>query len=349
MLLRPFRDDERQLYNQVVTHPLQSWEWGEFRKKTGQKVERVGLFEGGKLSRAFQVTFHDLPVGGQTVGYFPKGTMPDEEQLAALRQLAQANNALFIKMEPNVAQKVGTPSAHDQIAEFLTNNGAVPGKPLFTRYTFQLDLTKNEDELLANLNQKTRYNINVAAKKGVQIIESTSSEGMEQHLQILAETTQRQGFFAHTPEYFRTMWETLGSSGMMRIFHAVYEDQILVSWIMFIFNGVLYYPYGASRSIFREVMASNLMMWEMIKFGKAQGCTMFDMWGSLGPEPDPKDPWFGFHRFKKGYGGDLTEFLGTYDLVMNQPLYKVFRVVENVRWKVLRAQAKIRQLTSKSS
>jgi len=106
---------------------------------------------------------------------------------------------------------------------------------------------------------------------------------------------------------------------------------------------VLYYPYGASRSAHRDVMASNLMMWEMIRFGKAQGCRMFDMWGSLGPEPDPNDPWFGFHRFKKGYGGDLVEFLGTYDLVLNEPLYKVFRVAENVRWKLLKLKARLRR------
>ncbi|MBP9819450.1 peptidoglycan bridge formation glycyltransferase FemA/FemB family protein, partial [Candidatus Woesebacteria bacterium] len=102
-----------------------------------------------------------------------------------------------------------------------------------------------------------------------------------------------------------------------------------------------YYPYGASRSLHRDVMASNLLMWEMIKFGKAQGCTTFDMWGSLGPEPNEKDPWFGFHRFKKGYGGDLMEFLGTYDLVVDPPLYKIFNIGENLRWKWLKFRLKL--------
>lgn len=343
MLLRPLREEEKQLYNSVVQHPLQSWEWGEFRKQTGLKVERVGFFENGRLQKALQVTFHPIPLLNKNAGYFPKGFMPDEEQLAALRQLGTQRDALFIKMEPNVAQPVGTPSAHTTIGKFLLENGAKPGRPLFTKYTFQLDLSKPEDELFAGLTSKTRYNVNLAHKKGVQILENTTEAGMEEYIKILEETTTRQGFYAHGPDYFRKMWATLGSSGMLRIFEAHYEGQILVSWVMFVFNGVLYYPYGASRSAHRDVMASNLMMWEMIMFGKREGCRVFDMWGSLGPEPNPRDPWFGFHRFKKGYGGQLVDFLGTYDLVLNEPMYNIFRIAENLRWKVLRLKARLRR------
>jgi lipid II:glycine glycyltransferase (peptidoglycan interpeptide bridge formation enzyme) len=273
--------------------------------------------------------------------------MPDEEQLSALKQLGKRHNALFIKLEPNVAEKVGNPSAHETIGAFLTDNGCVPGKALFTRYSFQLVLTKPVEELFENASSKTRYNVNLAAKKGVTIRENTSEAGMEQYIQILEETTHRQGFYAHTPDYFRKLWKTLSTSNMIRIFEAWYEDTVLVSWVMFVFNGVLYYPYGSSRSIHRDVMASNLMMWEMISFGKEQGCNMFDMWGSLGPEPDPKDPWFGFHRFKKGYGGDLVEFVGTYDLVVDTRFYNLFRTVEEWRWRFLRTKAKIMQLLPK--
>jgi lipid II:glycine glycyltransferase (peptidoglycan interpeptide bridge formation enzyme) len=326
----------------VVHHPLQTWEWGDFRQKTGVKVERVGFFQNGKLHHALQVFFHPIPgLGSMTAGYFPKGDMPDEEQLSAVKQLGKKHGAIFVKMEPNIGHKVDSPSALPQVADFLQKNGAVPGKPLFTKYTFQLDLTPTEDELFAQLNSKTRYNVNVAFKKGVQIFENSTAEGMEQYLQILAETTKRQGFYAHSPEYFRQLWQTLGNTGMLRIFEASYDNQVLVSWIMFVFNNVLYYPYGASRDLNRDAMASNLMMWEMIKFGKQQNCTMFDMWGSLGPEPDSKDPWFGFHRFKKGYGGDLVEFLGTYDMLINPPLYSLYKIAENVRWKYLRLKAKL--------
>jgi lipid II:glycine glycyltransferase (peptidoglycan interpeptide bridge formation enzyme) len=336
MLIRPIRPEERDEYNKVVAHPLQSWEWGEFRQKTGLTIERLGFFENGKLKNGIQASFHPIPVIGKTAGYIPKGYMPDDEQLAAISQLGKKNNALFVKLEPNVASPVESVSAHHHVAEYLLKHGCQVGRSLFTKYTFILDLTKDEEALFAGLSSKTRYNVNLAYKKGVRIYENTSEEGMENYIKILEATTQRQGFYAHSPSYFRTMWQTLGKSGMLRIFHASYEDKILTAWIMFIFNGVLYYPYGASVREHRDVMANNLLMWEMIKLGKAEGCTSFDMWGSLGPEPDPKHPWFGFHRFKKGYGGVLHETLGTYDLVTDTRFYGMFRVAEELRWKLLR-------------
>lgn len=341
MIIRTILPEEKDIYNKVVNHPLQSYEWGEFRKKTGIEVERIGFFEQGKLVRGIQATFHHIPIFNKKAGYVPKAEMPDQDQLAALKQLGQQRNALFVKLEPNVAEKVDTLSAHHSIAQFLLNHDAKPGRPLFTQHTFILDLTKDEETLFGNLESKTRYNVNLAHKKGVRIFEDTSKEGMEQYISILEATTQRQGFYAHGPDYFRTMWDTIGNSGMMRIFHATYQNTILVSWIVFVFNGVLYYPYGASLRAHRDVMASNLMMWEMIKFGKAQGCTSFDMWGSLGPNPDKKHAWYGFHKFKKGYGGILHRSLGTYDLIIDHRLYAPFRIVENMRWKYLRLRASL--------
>ena len=69
---------------------------------------------------------------------------------------------------------------------------------------------------------------------------------------------------------------------------------------------------------------------------KRAGCQRFDFWGSLGPEPDIKDPWYGFHRFKEGYGGELVEFVGTWDLVINPLLYSAYKIVDRIRWRILR-------------
>lgn len=343
MIIRDVRPEEKSLYNRVVSHPLQSWEWGEFRHQTGVEIERLGLFDGGQLKKGIEVTFHPLPgpLKNYTVGYFPKGYYPDEDQLSAVRQLAKKHNALFVKLEPNVPLPADGAATHQKLHDFLINNGAELGRPLFTKYTFQIDLTQPEDRLFSKLKNKTRYNVNLAHRKGVKIYENTSQEGMEQYLEILKETTSRQGFYAHGPEYFRKMWKELGDSGILKIFNAVYEDTIIVSWVMFLFNDVLYYPYGASRSVHRDVMASNLMMWEMMRYGKEQGCHTFDLWGSLGPKPDKNNPWFGFHRFKKGYGGQLVEFPGSYDLVIQPQLYKIFRVGDNLRWKWLRLKTRL--------
>lgn len=342
MIVREVDPSEHKAYNSVVHHPLQSWEWGEFRKQTGHKIKRLGLYENGIIRNGFQVSFHSIPHFSQPVGYCPRGYTPDTQQLTALQEIAQKEKALFIKLEPNVAQPISQSSELDPLKKLLEKHDAVPGRPLFTKYSFQLDLTQSEEDILRNMTSKTRYNASLASRKGVTIRENTSKEGMDQYIEILEETTSRQGFYAHDAQYFHTMWDSIGQSGMLRIFEAVYQEKVLVSWIMFVFNGVLYYPYGSSRNIHREVMASNLMMWEMIRFGQNTGCHLFDMWGSLGPEPNENDPWYGFHKFKKGYGGELVEFLGTYDVVYNQPMYSIFTVANNLRWKWLRFKAKIR-------
>lgn len=341
MLIREILPQEQALFNQVVKHPLQSYQWGEFRKQTGVQVERLGFFVNGEIKQALQVTFHKLPIINRFVGYFPKGDAPDDNQMAALQQLAKKYNALYIKMEPNVKKPLDQKPDDNPHIKALKKFQIEEGRALFTKYTFELDLTLSEEILMSKQSSKTRYNIKLASKKGVQIVEDSSERGLEDYLKILAETTKRQGFYAHTPDYFRKLWATLKDSGMMHIFKAVYENKVLVVWIVFVFNGVLYYPYGASSIVHREVMASNLMMWEVIRFGQAQACKSFDMWGSLGPEPDPKNPWYGFHRFKKGYGGELVEFIGSYDLVNDYPMYKLYILAEDLRWKFLRLKKEI--------
>ena len=176
MIIRSIREEEKELYNLAVAHPLQSWEWGEFREKTGVKIERLGFFEGEKLINGLQVTFHKIPLPGinKKIGYLPKGFTPDGDQLAALKQLAKQNNALFIKLEPNLFHSAETPPNFKRLSKTLEENGAVPGRPLFTKYTFQLDLTQPEDKLFANLTSKTRYNVNLSYKINVSDISGKS-------------------------------------------------------------------------------------------------------------------------------------------------------------------------------
>ena len=341
MLIRPIREDEKEKFNLAVSHPLQTWQWGEFRKKTGVKVERIGFFENGELKKALQVTFHKLPKVDYTVGYYPRGFQPNEDQISALKQLGQKHKALFVKMEPNTVVKVENKANFKQLAKFLVEQGCEPGRPLFTKHTFQLDLTPSEDELFSNLKSKTRYNVRLASKKGVQVVEDSSSQGLQVYLDILQETIDRQGFYAHDTNYFLKMWEQLHDGDMMKIFHAVYDNQTLASWIIFKLHDTLYYPYGASRNLHRDVMASNLLMWEVILYGKREGCKTFDMWGALGPKAGKNHPWYGFHRFKRGYGGDLMRFIGTYDLVLEPIFYSIFRILDNIRWKFLRLKTKL--------
>lgn len=331
MIIREVYSEDKQNFNHSVTHPLQSWEWGEFREKTKIKVLRIGQYDQTNLKNGLQITFHQVPKTNFTIGYAPKCLMPTLEILAALTKIGKENNCIFIKLEPNVPHR---PESNEE--KFLLANGCINGRPLFTKYTFQLDLTPNEDILLNQMNSKTRYNVRVAQKHGVLVSEDNSYAAFQEYLHLTFTTTKRQKFYAHNTEYHKIMWETLMPSGIAHLLKAIYQNKTLVTWIVFVFNNTLYYPYGASSREHKEVMASNLMMWEVIRFGKLMGCKVFDMWGSLGPNPSSKDPWYGFHRFKEGYGAKLMEFIGTYDLVINPPMYQLYNLADNIRWKWLR-------------
>jgi len=349
MIIREINKNDKKEFNKLASHPLQSFEWGEFRKLTGVKVIRKGIFKGKKLVMPIQVTIHPIPKMSWKIGYFPKGPMPDETQLKVLREIGKENKCLMIKMEPDIGSiiKENHPKIHawEAINDFLIDRGCKKGRPLFTKHTFQLNIKKTEEIILKNMHSKTRYNIRLAERKGVKVVVDNSQASFEWFLKLLFEQTiVRQGFFAHTPDYYKQLWQVLKPAGMAHLLKATYKDKVLAVFMVFLHNKRVYYPYGASTREFKELMAPNLLMWEIIKFGKRQKCEILDMWGALGPKADKDDPWYGFHRFKQGYGGNLIEFLGTYDLVLEPNMYSLYKAADSLRWKALRTKAKLRKL-----
>lgn len=322
MDIRPITDKQKSQYNKLVTHVIQSWEWGEFRKEMGLPVLRYGIFDNGKLKTAFQLTLHSIPFTSKVVGYLPKGPFPDKQFADALKEISKKYNCAFIKIEPDIEI--------DNAQLKIDNSFHVSLKPLFTKYNFILDLTKSEEELLKNMHQKTRYNIRVAQKHGVKVEEKTDEKAFETYLKLYFETTKRQGYHGHNEGYHRKAWEKLRAADMARILIASFKNEPLTAWMLINFKDTLYYPYGGSSKTHPEVMANNLVAWEAIKLGKKLGLKQFDMWGALGPNADPKDPWFGFHKFKQGYGGQLVEYIGTYDLVFNWPIYLAFTAIDKL-------------------
>ncbi|OGD84043.1 hypothetical protein A2165_01855 [Candidatus Curtissbacteria bacterium RBG_13_40_7] len=332
MLVREVKENEKNAYNAQVTHIIQSWEWGEFRKKTGLDLVRLGHFEGNNLLSAYQLTFHLVPLFKQTVGYFPKGPMPDAEMIKALNGLGQQKNAAFIKIEPNVLS-----DKSQVISDKFKNLGLIQSKKsLFTKYNFLIDLTRSEEQLLAAMHPKTRYNIGIAQKRGVEVYESIKPEDFDVYLKLYFETTKRQKYFGHTPSYHKLVWETLMPAKMARIVIGRYQGKPLVAWMLLNFGGTMYYPYGGSSTENKEVMASNLVCWEAIKLAKKMGLKIFDMWGALGPNAKESDPWFGFHRFKAGYGPSHVEYVGTYDLILKRSYYNLLNTADKLRWMYLR-------------
>lgn len=352
MVIKNINEETIHAYKEIANHPLQSFEWGKFREKTGVKVIRKGVFGKEKIVDGFQLTIHKIPRTNFTIGYLPKGSLPDKDTIEELKKIGLEERCVFIQFEPDVIQNIykngkGTlTDAPQEISlsarkDMLKRGFVDSAHPLFTKYTFVLDIRKSEEELLENMHAKWRYNIRVAQKHGVEVVEDNSNNAFREYTRLTHETTTRQKFYAHTDSYHKKQWDTLPhkaaeNSLSSHLLLAKYNDKVLTAWIVFVFKDKLYYPYGASSNEHRETMSSNLMMWEVIRFGKKMNLTKFDMWGALGPHPDTKDSWYGFHRFKLGYGGELVEFVGSYDLVINPPLYQLYKLADKARWLYLR-------------
>ncbi len=339
MELREITEKQKVLYNKLVTHVIQSWEWGEFRKSMGLKVARYGLFKKNVLKTTFQVTFHKIPLINKYIGYLPKGPYPNSELAEALKKIGKENNCVFIKLEPDISIDNGLTLTQSglKMSETLfarsaqiDNSFRKSPKSLFTKYNFVLDLTKSEEELLKNMHPKTRYNIKVAQKHAVKVEERVDDKGFKIYLELYFETTKRQGYHGHNKYYHQQVWNELKRTNAARLLIAFYQKQPLTAWMLFSFKDNLYYPYGGSSKSHPEVMANNLIAWEAIKLGKKLGLKKFDMWGALGPDADPKDPWFGFHKFKMGYGGRLVEYIGTFDLIFDWPIYLLFTAIDRL-------------------
>ncbi len=314
--------------NEIATHPLQTTYWEEFRKSWGNEVLETpwGI-----------LTVHKIPMTNYRLAIFEKGPKPSREMLMGLKNIARQNDIIFIKLEPNVGWELPISnsqlSAKSQLINLLKQNGAIKGKRFFTPTTFWIDLTKSENELLKSFTGKTRYNIRLAEKKGVTVREDNSDKAFQKYLDLTRETTQRQAFFAHTEKYHQLMWKVLKKAGIAHLLTATYKGEIITTWVLFVWKDFLYYPYGASTNKHKEVMANNLMMWEAIKFGKKLGLTTFDLWG--------REEGKGFTKFKEGYNPKVIEFLGTWDLVINKPIYQIYTLAEKIRWGVLKTTAKL--------
>ncbi len=302
--------DDTQRWNKGIGHPLQTWEWGEFRKENGNKVSRING------DHKYQIIWSQIPHSKYYFGTILKSPIPTKDDLDLLKEAAQKMNGIGIRMEPD-AESGPIPK------------GLVKGRHFFTKSTFYLDLSKTEEDLLKDMHPKARYNIRLAEKKGVIIKEDNSKEAFSRYLELtFKETAARQKFYAHDTLYHERMWKQMHAANIAHLFTASFEDKILVTWIIFQWQNKIYFPYGASSVEHRDVQAPSLMLWKTAVWGKNHDAKIYDLWGA--------EEGKGFNRFKEQFNPALINFVGTYDLAVNPILYFLFRLSEEIRWKILR-------------
>jgi len=192
---------------------------------------------------------------------------------------------------------------------------------LEARDTRRIDLRPDESAILAQMKSKGRYNIGVARRHGVSIVEDTSEQGIADFLRIYKRMAVRKGLKPKPPDYFRTLISTLSSRGQGSLFFAEYQGKRIATALVVYFGPRATYFFGGSLAIYRNVMAPYLMHFEIMRKAKALGHECYDLWG-IAPRNEPDHPWRDISAFKARFGGLEVNLVPTLDLVYDAPAYE---------------------------
>lgn len=315
-------------------HPLQSWAWGAFKSRWGWQASHLAFERDGAAVGAALLLQRHIPRLPFSILYTPKGPIFDYadrtlwlEITAALEQIARRDRAIFIKIDPDIIQATGesadpVPDGH-AFAEMLATRGwCFSADQIQFRNTVTLELTQSEEELLAAMKQKTRYNIRLAARKGVEIRQGTPAD-FPAIVEMYGETAERDAFLIRPTDYYLDGWTTLYKAGLAQPFIAEYAERPLGAVIIVKFNQKAIYMYGASTERERQRMPNYLLQWESIRWAREQGCTLYDFWGA----PDvfeEDDRLWGVWRFKSGFNGLVAHHIGAWDYAPRPWLYWLY-------------------------
>ncbi len=302
-------------------HILQSYEWGEHKSRYGWKPVRLTLSDSGKVVGVGQFLVRRTPFVGGHVMYCPKGPWIPWDDEDAVRTffkgvvtVAKREKAHTVKIEPEVLEK------NEQVKGVLKDLGFRKARyDLQFKTTMVVDLTPSEDEMLARMKGKTRYNIRLAQKKGVHIVEDDTPQALEDLYNLHRITAERDGFVLRPKSYYMAAWTKMKEAGRAHFFFAEHEGERLAGMVVYTFGHKYWYMIGASSNEKRNLMPTYLLQWEVMRWAKSQGLTYYDMVAI--PNPDnlnESDPMWGLYRFKSGFGGEIFEFLGIYDLHVNK-------------------------------
>ncbi|MCG2783607.1 MAG: peptidoglycan bridge formation glycyltransferase FemA/FemB family protein [Anaerolineae bacterium] len=355
-------------------HFLQTYEWGQVKARYGWEPIYLIWDSEGKMreekeknlssfifpARAAALVLKKKIVSGGLAArlcilYAPKGPLLDwgddalrTRVLDDLQRFARQQGAIFLKLDPDVVLGTGIPGAETDRAEpggeavradLVRRGWRFSEDQIQFRNTVLVEVgTSTEEEILARMKQKTRYNVRLGPKKDVAVRVGNESDWPMLY-KMYAETSVRDGFVIRDQGYYQTVWGLF--KGMAEPLIAEVDGEPVASVFLFAFGGRAYYVYGMSREAHREKMPTYLLQWEAMKWAKARGCSTYDLWGA--PDVfDESDSMWGVFRFKEGLGGQVLRTLGAWDYAPNPLWYAIYTKVVPMLLDVMRSRGKAR-------
>ncbi|PIT88662.1 MAG: hypothetical protein COU29_02745 [Candidatus Magasanikbacteria bacterium CG10_big_fil_rev_8_21_14_0_10_36_32] len=304
----------------------QSFEWGDILLQEGKEVERLVLVDNGEIVAAVLIEYHNLPFGWR-YAFCPKGPVVSEKLKTEILKVFQSagsylkdKKCLFFRFEL------------DNDFKFTVSDLLLKKAPdINPRATVILNLKQSDEELLAKMHSKTRYNINLAERKNLRVSEE---KNFLVFIKLMSDTAKRDDFRLHQMEHYK---KVLASPLTKQI--TIYNDEQAIAVGVFVgFGNTFTYLYGASDYDSRQLMAPYLIQWQGIKIGRESGYDFYDFFGIAPTKEadgefkyDKKHQYAGVTRFKLGFGGLPKESAGTIDMILLPTKYKIYKLMRKIR------------------
>lgn len=320
------------------THFMQSSEWARVKGNWKNEVILV-RDDSGKIAGCMSVLIQKIPVLNYSMLYCPRGPVCDADDkivfgklMDSLKELAKREKAFIFRMDPAI------PNSNEEFRNLARENGIRLksninhdiNKVIQPKYEMQLNIKdKTEDELLASFGQKTRYNIRLAAKKGVTIEEGTDDD-IDEFFSILTETSQRDQFTIRNVSYYKKVYEIMKEKDHVKLYFARFNDKRIATTLEIIYGNKAWYLYGGSLREHSNVMPNYLLQWTMIKEAMKRGCEFYNFGGVSG-YIDEHASGYGVFRFKKGFNPEFIEYVDELDIVFKPFINTLFNIANKVR------------------
>ena len=319
---------------------LQSGFWGRFKEKQGWRTYPFRYsWEGRDLSllvlvrrlgRLLPIAY--VPFGPELTG------VRDADHLRALGEALLTElplGTLFVRFDLTAA-RAGSPGDSLPAEAGLTKASSDVQPP----DTVILNLTPDLESIRAGMHKKWRYNISLAEKKGVRVVE-TSSANLGEWYELYRVTGERDKIALHPESYYQRLFDMARDSALsggtagkdypeLRLWLAYYEDELLAGIITSFYGKRATYLYGASSNSHRNLMPSYALQWAAIQAAKEGGCEEYDFFG-IPPADDPEHPMHGLYRFKVNFGGEVVHYEGCWDRVYGKLFYTLYSLAEKAR------------------
>lgn len=292
----------------------QTFLWGKFQKQIGRKTWFLKNTESQLLAikhpLIFGYSWIDIPRGPLGEG------IKCQKLIKELIQNTHNDDVVFIRCMP----KKNCKKMKQKFKMYPAHANHHP------ETTLKINLTKSEEQILKQMKPKGRYNIRLAEKKGVTV---KNSRDVNKFFKLIQETTERNQFWGHSQEYYRTMLEVFGQKSQLLL--AKYQGEIIAGGIFIYQEKEGIYYYGASSNKYRNVMAPYLIQWKAIKEAKKRGCEQYDFLGISPAKSKKNHPWKGVTNFKKKFGGFIENYEPAQEIVLKPLQYKALVTMKKLK------------------